>query len=72
MCANPAGFVEAGTACRDALIGVKRRNPSNRKSVSPMGIRHRVGRAHDTGQPRNIRDLLKTLLSMSRKWLSLA
>ena len=62
--AHPARDVESDAACRhDApMIGIKRRDATDRETITPMGIRHGIGSRHDPGKRCHIHRLLKDLV----------
>ncbi len=62
--AHAAGNVEADAARRNdpALAGIECRHPANGEAVAPMRVRHRIGRLHDAGEPRDIGRLLVDLV----------
>ena len=44
------------------MIGIKRRDATDRETVTPMGIRHGIGSRHDPGKRCHIHRLLKDLV----------
>ena len=58
--AHAAGDIEADAARRHdaALVRIEGRHAADRETIAPVGVRHGIGRLHDSGQRRDIGRLL--------------
>jgi hypothetical protein len=61
--AHTARDVEADAPSRNhaAFVRIECRDAADRESVAPVSVRHRIGRAHDPGQCRDVAHLLVDL-----------